>query len=339
MHNIAGRLRKYLLLPGLVLLALFSACAPATVSPAVSPDESAEPMPTPEPEKTFRIIGYFTDAGIVEVVPFERLTHINYAFLLPRKDGSVRPVANNWKIKNLVKTAHEHQVKVLVSVGGWSDGNGLLDPVFETLAADPVARSALVQNAVAFMQEYEMDGVDIDWEYPDPGESAQNYAALMRELRVALPEGKLLTSAVAALGTGADGIPTEAFEVVDFLNLMVYDGDHGAGHAPMQYALDSLDYWAARGLPQEKTVLGVPFYAHPGGIPYRNIVKNDPAAAQSDVFEHNGVTVYYNGIPTMIAKTKLAMERASGIMFWTLESDSLDETSLLKAIFETAYPQ
>lgn len=313
---------------------IVAACSPVSATLAESPvPGKTATIPTPS-EAPFRVIGYFTDAGIVEIVPFERLTHINYAFILPNEDGSLKPIANSWKLRNLVETAHQHGVSVLPSVGGWG-----WDAEFEAMAADPVARRAFIRNILAVVEEYDLDGVDVDWEYPDAGPSAQNYAMLMRELRNALPEGLLLTAAVPALGSNADNFLPQTFADVDFLNVMVYDGDHGAGHSPYRYAVDSLAYWSAQGLPKEKTVLGVPFYAHPGPVTYRKLVKEDPTAAQRDSMEYSGATVYYNGIPTIIEKTKLAMQKASGVMFWTLEGDTTDETSLIKAIYDTAYGQ
>jgi chitinase len=79
-------------------------------------------------------------------------------------------------------------------------------------------------------------------------------------------------------------------------------------------------------------VLGVPFYARPNEMPYRKIVELDPGAAQTDFFDYYGTTINYNGIPTIQAKTRLAMERGSGIMFWTLEGDTTGDLSLLAAI-------
>jgi GH18 family chitinase len=96
-----------------------------------------------------------------------------------------------------------------------------------------------------------------------------------------------------------------------------------------------LDYWQGRGLPSEKTVMGLPFYARPIEAVYRKIVEADPQAAFLDTIEWNGEMIYYNGIPTIQAKTELAMERAGGIMFWTLEHDAMDDLSLLKAIDAT----
>lgn len=78
--------------------------------------------------------------------------------------------------------------------------------------------------------------------------------------------------------------------------------------------------------------MGVPFYARPGETTYRKIVEANPAAAQLDETEINGAMVVFNGIPTIQAKTEMAMVQAGGIMFWTLEHDASGELSLLTAI-------
>jgi GH18 family chitinase len=274
-------------------------------------------------------LAYVTEDTIPELIAYDKLTHINYAFVLPRPDGSIRDVSNPWKLKKIVETANQHQVRVLISVGGWG-----LDKEFEAIAADPAIRAVFVQNLVDYAAKYGLAGVDIDWEYPVAGLSDGNYLALMRELRAALPADVLLTTAVAAYGENANGIPAEAFDALDLVNLMVYDLS-GQAHATLEMAEQSLDYWQGRGLSAEKTVLGVPFYSRPGEVPYRKMVQADPAAAQLDVFEFSGTLQYYNGIPTMQAKTELALRRASGIMFWALSQDTTDEYSLLTAIDQT----
>jgi GH18 family chitinase len=220
-------------------------------------------------------------------------------------------------------------VRVLISVGGWG-----WDAEFEALAADPAARERFVQGLVDFVAAHNLDGADIDWEYPDAGASSDNFLALMQALRAALPPDKLLTAAVVALGENGAGVPVESFALMDFVNLMAYDGD-GPLHSSLAYAEDSLAYWQARGLPPAKTVLGVPFYARPVEVPYRKLVEDDPAAAETDEFDYLGNTVNYNGLATMRRKTALAMERASGVMIWSLDQDSFDDTSLLNAIHET----
>ncbi len=301
------------ILTAFLILSILGAC--------VAPGRPTETDVTTE----FRVIGYATDASIPEIIQYDKLTHINYAFLIPNEDGTFAPMSNVWKLDAIVTSAHQHGAKVLISVGGWG-----WDAQFEALAADPAARARAIEFMVNFIEEKNLDGVDMDWEYPDAGESSQNFLKLMTELRAALPEGKLLTAAVVSGGDfyGA-GIPVESFGLMDFVNLMAYDGDD---HGTMAQAESSLDYWLGRGLPAEKAVLGLPFYSRPSEVPYREVVAANPDASQIDDLDHFGTPNVYNGVPTIQAKTRLAMERASGVMFWNLDHDAQGELSLLSAI-------
>ena len=283
------------------------------------PSQSADPR--------FRIVGYVTDKGVTATEKQIRsVTHLNYAFALPQGDGSLLDIANPWKLEAYTEIAHANDVKVLISIGGWGG-----DAEFERLAASPTSRATFVSEVVALVDDFGLDGADVDWEYPDPGPSSEAYTALMTELRAALPAGTLLTAAVAAVSPGADGVAADVFEQVDFLNLMAYDGS-GPQHASMGYAQEALDYWAGRGLPAAQSVLGVPFYSRPTEVSYRALVSVDPAAALGDEIDHGVALVNYNGPATIGRKTELAMERASGIMIWTITDDTSDETSLLHAI-------
>jgi len=291
--------------------------------PATSPPPTETPMT--ESPSDFRVLAYVTGGIVPEIIPYERLTHINYAFLIPNADGTFASLTNGWKLKKIVADAHAAGVQVLISVGGWG-----WDEQFETMAADPASRAAFVQNLADFVAEYNLDGADVDWEYPDPGPSAQNFVALIGELREAMPD-KLLTTAVVTYGPTAEGVLSETFPLFDFINVMAYDGPE---HGTMQQFNDALDYWLGRGLPPEKIVMGLPFYSRPSEAPYRKIVEADPQAAYQDTVEWNGVANVYNGIPTIQAKTRIAQERAGGVMFWTLDHDALGDLSLLKAIHE-----
>jgi GH18 family chitinase len=286
-----------------------------------------EKSPTPKPSG-FRVVAYVTGAAVASAIPYDKLTHINYAFLIPNEDGTFQELGNTWLIGQLVPLAHKQNVKVLISVGGWG-----WDKQFEKLAENPTTRAAFVRNLVKIVEDNHFDGADIDWEYPNPGDSAQNFLALMLELRSALPKGGLLTAAVVALGEHGPGIPTESFALMDYVNIMAYD-NAGPEHSSLDYAQSALDYWLERGLPPEKATLGVPFYARPTETAYAQIVKADPAAAQLDSTTYAGIQINYNGIPTIQAKTRLAMQRASGIMFWRLEQDTNGDLSLLTAIHQ-----
>src|SRR6185436_5816917 len=197
----------------------------------------------------YKIVGYMPSwAGLVSEMQFTKLTHVNYAFVIPNGDGSLGPVDNPSKLTSLVSSAHANGVKVLISIGGWNNGN---DSGFETLAASSTGRTNFTNNLVNLVNQYGLDGVDIDWEYPDPdnanpdnpqpGSSAHNYGLMMSSLASAMhSRGKLLTAAVVSLGFTGKGVPTSTFNDVDFLNLMAYDGGDGAAHSPYQLAVDSV---------------------------------------------------------------------------------------------------
>ncbi|WP_298542084.1 glycosyl hydrolase family 18 protein [uncultured Aquimarina sp.] len=272
----------------------------------------------------FKVVGYMPSwQGTASAVQYDKLTHINYSFLLPNSDGSLRPLDNVSKMQQLVSLGHTQGVKVLIAVGGWMDGN---DSPFTTLAANPTTRTTFINNLVNFVNQYDLDGVDMDWEYPREGNEPQNFELLMQELGQAMhSRGKLLTAAVVVSGWNADGVLNGVFDDVDFLNIMAYDGpDHGS----MGQAQGGLDYWLGRGLPKNKAVLGVPFYSRPQAQSYASLLALG-ADPNSDTFQGNN----YNGILTIKAKTQMALDRAGGIMMWELSHDTTDaSTSLLAAI-------
>jgi GH18 family chitinase len=313
----------------LSLLAILLAACSAPATPVNVPEPTSAPTMTPIPASpSFIILAYATDGIVADHIPYAQLTHINYSFLTPKSDGTFNPINNGWKLKRIVGTARQHKVFVSISVGGWG-----WDDQFEEMAAHPESRSAFVQNLEAFVNEYQLDGADIDWEYPDAGQSSQNFLKLIQELRDTLPD-KLLTTAVVSYGDDNGlGIPTESFELFDFVNVMTYDGPD---HWSMEQFEKGLAYWSRRGLPKEKLVMGIPFYGKPD-MPYFQLIQDDPAAAQTDVYEYSGTTFRYNGIPTIQTKTHMAMEKANGIMFWALDYDAQDDLSLVNTIHQTLH--
>jgi len=305
------------------LILLFQAsCTPMQSPPTPTP----QPSPTSQPEVSFHIVAYATEAITPELIPYDKLTHINYSFLIPNADGTFVRLTNAWKLKKIVELARSQNVTVGIAVGGWG-----WDEQFEQMAASAESRTAFVQNLKAFVEEYQLDGVDMDWEYPDPGQSSLNYVALMTELRAALPNAIISTAVISYGDEYGLGIPTESFDLVDFVNVMTYDGhDHGT----MEQFEKGLNYWSSRGVSKEKLIIGVPFYGRPGPAPYSRLVTTDPAAAQTDTFDYFGTIQNYNGIPTIQKKTEITMQRAGGIMFWELSLDAQGELSLVNAIFE-----
>ncbi|QIX60226.1 carbohydrate-binding protein [Hymenobacter sp. BT18] len=273
----------------------------------------------------FKVIGYLPSwTGDVNTVQYDKLTHINYAFLLPNADGSLRPIENPSKLQSLVATAHARGVKVLISVGGWmNDGN---PTEFVSIGNNATYTRNFTTNLINFANQYGLDGIDIDWEHPTSA-SANGYAAVMQDLATQLhSRGKLLTTAVAGGTWAGPYILNSVLNNVDFLNIMAYD-DAAPAHSTYALASQSISYWRGRGLAANKTVLGVPFYGQAGGETYASLLSRG-ADPNADLFQNIG----YNGIPTIKSKTNLAFDQGGGIMIWQLGGDATGTYSLLTAI-------
>ncbi len=114
----------------------------------------------------FRIVGYMPSwSGTAAEIQYDKLTHIIYAFINPQAsgDGSLTAIENPSKLQQIVSNAHASGVKVMIAVGGWTDLN---NPGFETLAASATSRQNFADNLLSLVNQYNLDGVDIDWEYP-----------------------------------------------------------------------------------------------------------------------------------------------------------------------------
>jgi chitinase len=205
-------------------LAAAAAAVAVVAASAIAMQGTSEAAVLPN---NFKSVGYMPSwAGSVNSIQYSKLTHINYAFVLPNSNGTLQAVPDPAKLQSLVSLGHQNNVKVGLALGGWNDGN---DSAFEALAGNSGARTTFVNAVMGLVGQYNLDGIDIDWEYPDPGTSGNNYTALMQQLSTALHgQGKLLTAAVVSEGGTANGVQPAVFGMVDWLNIMAYDGGKAA---------------------------------------------------------------------------------------------------------------
>lgn len=319
------------------------------MSACTSSDQSAGTHANDDASDSFKVIGYYyyvPSGPTANELDLTGLTHINYSFALPAKESNgLEPLAHPDNLRNLVGKAHQANTKVFISLGGWNIGDGGgNDERFHRMAADEEGRQTFVNEVMTLVNEYNLDGVDMDWEYPDNDSSADDFVVLMKTLSNALHrENKKLTLAVvsydgrlSSIGKVAsgEGIKDEIFEIVDWVNIMAYDDENGKvypdnAHSTYALAEKCLTYWIdQRGLPARKAVLGLPFYAKPGYISYKALLAKG-ANPSEDSFEK----VFYNGAETMKAKTELALSRGcGGVMIWEISQDAAGEHSLVRAI-------
>ena len=95
-------MRRLPLRASLCLFAVFVASCSAPATPVNPPSETPAPATeaptvtvTPTPP-SFRIVAYATDGIIEQLIPYDKLTHINYSFLTPKDDGTFNPIVNGW---------------------------------------------------------------------------------------------------------------------------------------------------------------------------------------------------------------------------------------------------
>lgn len=292
----------------------------------------------------FKVMGYFTESPylndpIDEAVQFDGLTHLIYGFLKPASDGSLYPIGQPERLRELVDKSHAHGVKVVIAIGGVFYGNDRLSDYFEALAGNDEALRRFVLEVRGFVETYDLDGVEIDWEYPD-AESSEAYERLLAALREDLsPMGKTLSAAVAAAGSAntkaetVQSVTEIALAQLDWINIMAYDLA-GGQHSPYWLSDVSIQYWKKRGVSEDRIVMGIPLYARPSWKQYRHLVASDPANAYLDYVPGGKLDSYYNGLNTIRQKTRLALNKGGGIMFFDIQEDTRDDTSALKAALE-----
>jgi chitinase len=210
------------------------------------------------------------------------VTHINFSFAKIDSDFETLTISSSKqkRLKQIVALKQQNpDLKVMLSVGGWGAGN------FSEMAADETHRKSFCKNCLKAVQDYGLDGIDIDWEYPGSSSAGisssssdkANFTKLMHDLRETLGNDRLLTMASEA---GAGYIDWgSALQYMDFVNIMSYDMGKPPYHNAALYKSaktkmscdEAVAKHYAKGIPYNKMTLGMAFF----GRVDRNILQGD----------------------------------------------------------------
>jgi GH18 family chitinase len=226
-----------------------------------------------EPDSVF--VGYLYRQP--KTIDFALYTHLCHAFVVADETGKLRP-SNTCPSRQLVGDAHKAGVKILISLGGWG-----WDKQFAAIVSNAEAEDRYVKNVMTLVDEYDYDGIDLDWEYPDTQEEVVGFDRLSRRFRKELDDlgqkkrRRLLeTMAASASPSTLKWLSNKLLlDTMDWVNVMTYDYTGSwttfAGHhsplfasskqpgAPISTQL-SMKYLLERGMPANRLAVGLPLY-------------------------------------------------------------------------------
>lgn len=266
---------------------------------AAMPSLAAESAVPQAADTAPKVVAYVPGGKIPAVIHAQKLTDINYAFgridanrALLDRPGAAADLA---RLRALKKD--NPKLAVMFSIGGWTaDG-------FSDAALTEASRRTFARSVVALLKQYDLDGVDLDWEYPGQGAAGikyreadkQNFTLMLKVMREELDAAAearagrrhyILTIA-AADREYFEHVEMDKLHVyLDWINEMAYDffnsltptTGHHAGLYPSEFSRPAdrtgdaaVRQYLAAGVPASKIVLGVPFYGRGfGGVTPQN---------------------------------------------------------------------
>ncbi|KAF8681017.1 hypothetical protein RHS04_03047 [Rhizoctonia solani] len=166
-----------------------------------------------------------------------------------------------------------------------------MDRYFSDAVSTDVNRRELVKNTVQMYKKFNLDGIDIDWEYPGVQGAGNNqvspqdsthFLTFLQLLRSQLPKSAKLTAATQVTPfAGPDGRPladvSEFAKVLDWILIMNYD-IWGGKSAPDASASASVAAWTSAGFPSYQITLGLPSYGYVQTSDARKLIQRSRTA-------------------------------------------------------------
>lgn len=303
------------------------------------------------------VIAYVTSWSNVMPDP-TYMTHINYAFGHVTETFDGVHVDNPERLLQITALKKEApHLKVLLSIGGWGSGR------FSEMAMDEQLRLSFAKDCKRVVDELNLDGIDIDWEYPTRGgagisqhpDDTENYTLLMRDIRQAIGPDKLLTQATVWSANYMDHKALDQY--IDFTNVMSYDMGNPPYHNAALYrsemvgrgcADDAIQHHLDAGIPKHKLVMGMPFYgrAVEGFKRPKDLTRAfemegytahwDNIAKVPYLTDSTGVVAYcYDDDRSLKIKSEYILEKGLlGAMYWEYSGDN-EAGDLQRIVFET----
>ncbi|RDL32984.1 uncharacterized protein BP5553_08423 [Venustampulla echinocandica] len=221
----------------------------------------------------------------VDQIDATKYTHIHFGFAGLTADTYQVNIPSDVQAQFDRFTTFQTPMKKVLSLGGWTLSASPFDNQVFRSGMSPQNREATSTNIANFITENNLDGVDIDWEYPGDPDNAQsspsdgpNYLKFITVLKGKLP-GKTVSIAAPASYYYLKGFPIAAMsKTIDYIVFMAYDlhgqWDYGheysqdgcpggnclRSHVNITETLDALAMITKAGVESSKVLVGVSSY-------------------------------------------------------------------------------
>jgi GH18 family chitinase len=308
--------------------------------------------------KAQRIIGYFPNYNYsvanASGIQYAKLTHLYYFSLNPTRSIAGQSTGSLWfndpyswfttasfNDVNAKARAANSNIKIFIVTGGAPGSDSDLSTRLQYIGSNAGPLNTFCNNIINFMVTNNLDGWDLDWEFPDNAAARTAHQNLLAKMRFKIDSLKTASckyyEITAAVGGGntdvaahtcwgvahTDYITQTAINYLDQINIMTYDGNIGAppcsfsSHQHYDLVTKAFTDWRTDfTIPASKINIGVGFYDN-SRINFNSI---------GNVNTRYNAT-YWNGgsgCPNMQAKIDyIHTQGGSGTFIWELTQDNL----------------
>lgn len=246
-------------------------------------------------------------------------------------------------LKNLKTVIGDRDVNIYVNILGPNADDGIDDwkSQMENKAqkhTKAFKNSTLTSKISDLLEDYNLDGVFFDYEYPIKAKYWKAFSDFIVSLDSELGDKKI----GLAMADWDIGLSKDAIQCVDMVEMMEYDlFDDSGDHSSFDTAQKGIQKFIDAGFDSKVLDLGIPFYGRPvdkGEFWYDYSDYSDVLGKYSNKTEIDGNDVYFNSFQLVYDKTALAIDyNIGGVMVFRYACDDLNhkDLSLFTAISQS----
>ena len=283
------------------------------------------------------------------------MTHLSYAFAQITEDFENLEIENPERFAQIAALCAENpRLGLILSVGGPRREG------FSEMAGSARHRKAFAKNCRRLMDQYGIDWINFDWEFPgtDKGghtcspDDKENYVKLVRDVRKAIGKDRKI-SFYSNNGAGFMDFPA-MMPYVDYVQASGYNLNYPPLHQSNLYPSEKCGNWCVdmsvkthieKGVPPEKIILGLPFYGRYAGpltngksdeYYYRNFHRwfpdltyhwDNEAKAPYLADKDGNLMVSFDDPRSLALKCRYVRDNGlAGVFYWAFNRDDSDYT-------------